>query len=163
MEIKTPDEDEIFELTDIYKTAFRKHNIFTKPSEEILTYLKQAASSDEIIIAKKAGQVIGGLLLRLSTSSDGHKVWKINHLAIHPELRNQSAATTLLKEAEKRISERSLTAKVELNVSENEKGTIPIFQKLGYEIEGKFKSHYRHGELVYALGKELHGQARSQD
>ena len=45
--------------------------------------------------------------------------------------------------------------KVEVKVSENEARTIAFFRKHGFQLEGKLKSHFRAGELVYVMGKKL--------
>ena len=47
------------------------------------------------------------------------------------------------------------TAKIEISIAESEKTTINFYKRLGFEIEGELKSHYRFNESVTCLGKEI--------
>jgi len=154
-------------LIPIYKKVFEKHNIFQKTEGEILVYLEESheknlESGGGYIIALLEGNITGGLLLkkRAEDLKGKHVLWRLNHVALDPEYSRQKIGSRLLDAVDKKIKihieERKYqTAKIELGVSENEKDILPFFERNGFEIEGKLKSHYRWKELAYELGREI--------
>jgi len=143
-------EEDLKELITIYKSAFSHHNIFEKSEAEILEYLKDRISN--ILIAKIDGKVVGGILVRLKAEAGTHSLWRLNHLAAAEK--GKGIGEALVKAAEEKINgEKKGTAKVELGVCDE--SVLEFYKKLGYVEEGQLTSHYRHGELVFSLGKEL--------
>jgi len=165
--IKDAEEPELNELVNICKSVFTRHNIFQKEFEKVLEYKKEIHKRHSdvgggFIVAKIEDKVIGGVLLkRVSEDLKGkHIVWRLNHLAVSEEYSGEGIGSGLVNAAEQKIKdlineEKMNTAKIELGVSENEKDAVEFYNKLGFEVEGELKSHYRHGELVYVLGKEI--------
>lgn len=165
--IKDGEESELRDLIDIYKSVFKKHNIFQRTDEEILEYLKEshrenAGVGGGYIVAKLGDKTIGGILVRKKDEDleRKHAIWIYNHVAVSPDYPGLGIGTNLMSAAEQKIKGlikkgKIKTAKVELGVSENEKKALDFFKKHDFEIEGKSKSHYRFNELVYILGKEI--------
>ena len=145
-----PSKQELISLIKIYKSSFKVHNILTKKEKDLLIYFK----GKEILIAKDK-EVLGGLMIKNTEKHKTHKTWKINHLAVSEKHRGKGIAMSLVKRAEKEIKSKSKTAKIEVSVAETEKQILKFWKKLKYKLEGKLRSHYRHKELVYVLGKEL--------
>lgn len=154
MEITKSIKEELKELVPIYKSAFKVHNIFTKNNSEILKYLEGQAKQNVFLIAKDE-KILGGLLLKKIRTVKTHSLWKINHLAVSVDARDNGVGVALMKEAEKRVKTESETAKIEIYVAYNEKVTLPFYKKLGFIEEGELMSHYRYNESVFVLGKEV--------
>lgn len=113
-------------------------------------------------MAASGSRVVGGMLVRKEGEDllGKHVVWKYNHLAVDAKYAGLGIGTALLQSADQKISSlirsgKMKTAKIELGVSVTEKALLPFYKKCGFRVEGKLPSHYRHGELVYALGKEI--------
>ncbi len=105
-------------------------------------------------------KVVGGILLKKESEERQHQRWKFNHLAVDLKYRGQGVGTRLMNAAEQKIRkqlQRGMTAKIELHVSEKEKSLLEFYLRFGFVVEGKLTSHYRQGEVVYALGKEVQG------
>ena len=165
--VKDAEEYELVVLIDVYKKAFNKHNIFQKPYEEVLEYLKTVHRKNRelgggFIVARLEEKTIGGLLVKKNDQDiDGkHSTWKYNHMVVAHDYKKMNIGTALMNAADQKIKQLIQgkiikTAKVEVSVSENEKDSLAFFKKFGFEEEGKLKSHYRFGELVYILGKEI--------
>lgn len=150
-------------LSAIYKASFTTHNIFQKPAKEIRHYLqetqqKNSEVSGGFLVAKVPGKVIGGILLKKESEERQHQRWKFNHLAVDLKYQRQGVGTRLMNAAEQKIRkqlQRGMTAKIELHVSEKEKSLLEFYLRFGFVVEGKLTSHYRQGEVVYAMGKEV--------
>ena len=162
MNIKQANKEDLQELIPIYKEAFTKHNIFQKSEEEILDYLEDHNQKNTILVAKIEEKVVGGILLRkMSEDLNGkHFVWKYNHIAVSKEYQKQGIGSALINAADEKIKEAISeklfdTAKIEISIAESEKTTINFYKRLGFEIEGELKSHYRFNESVSCLGKEI--------
>lgn len=143
---------ELKDLINIYKQAFKKHNILKQSKNKVLAYFK-----DKIVFtAIENKEVAGGVMIRVIQTAGTHSVWKINHLAVAKKYQNKGIGTALVKEAEQEIKKRSKkTIKIELSVSDEEKPLIKFWKKLGYKLEGNLKDHFRYNEMVYVLGKSL--------
>ena len=154
-------------LIPIYKKVFEKHNIFQQTEGEILVYLEESHQKNlEVgggyMTAVLEEKVVGGLLLKKHSEDPigKHVLWRLNHVAINPEYTRQKIGSRLLEAVDKKIKSHIeegnyKTAKIELGVSENEREILPFFERNGFEVEGKLKSHYRWHELAYVLGKVL--------
>ena len=165
--VQLANKDDLKCLVPIYKNAFETHNIFQKSEEEILNYLESANEKNKLcgggfLVAIVENKVVGGILLK-KTSEDlngKHTVWKYNHLAVSENYRKQGLGGSLVKSAENIILDainKKLfnTAKIEIGVVDTKKLVIDFYKKYDFEIEGELKSHYRFGEKVYVLGKEI--------
>lgn len=160
--IKKAKEEDLPALVDIYTSAFERHNIFERSAEEVMQYLRTL--NGDILIAVEGG-VIGGVVLKRKDKdrTASHTVWKFNHLAVKKDYQGKGVAKKLLVSAENEIREkinegRFKTAKIEVSVSENEESALELYYGLGFEKEGMLKSHYRYGEKVNILGKEIIGE-----
>lgn len=154
-------------LIPIYTSSFRKHNIFQKTAREILRYLKETHQNNArvgggYLVAASGSRVVGGMLVRKEGEDlvGKHTIWKYNHLAVEKPYAGLGIGTALLQSADQKVrtlitSGKIKTAKIELGVSINEKTLLPFYKKCGFRVEGKLPSHYRYGELVYVLGKEI--------
>ncbi|MEA3515206.1 MAG: GNAT family N-acetyltransferase [Nanoarchaeota archaeon] len=165
--IEYPEAEELKQLISIYKEAFEKHNIFEKPKDEVEEYIKKSHASNVdfgggFLVIKKKDKIIGGMLIR-KTGGDlkgNHIIVKYNHVAISKEYTGKGYGKKMLEVADQKLKnlikeQKVKSIKIELSVSENETGSLKFYQKCGFEIEGKLKSHYRFNELVYLLGKEI--------
>ncbi len=152
MIIRTIQERDYNDLIRLYRSFFSVHNIFQQPDEEIIKYLQEQAQKNEFVVYEENSQVKGALILvQKGENVDGtHKIWKYRHFAFESE----DIASQLLEEAEKIISGKSKTAKVELAIAENERGK-EFYQAAGYEQEGMLKNHFRWGETCYILAKSF--------
>lgn len=165
--IRGPKASELQQLIPIYRNAFPKHNVFQLPEKEVHKYLLDSHKKNKVhglgyLAAIVSGEVAGALLLKRTEYDTKGKHWtvKINHLAVHPNYRGKGIGSALVKSAEKKLMElikkgKAKTIKVEVKVSENEAKTVDFFRKHGFRLEGRLKSHFRAGELVHVLGKEL--------
>lgn len=149
MEIRTAQKQDLEKLAKLYKDTFKVHNIFQKPVKDIIQYLENAEG--ELIIALENNEVIGGILVKIGNSTEGHKRSRLKHIAIKKEFQNKGAGSALLKTAENMI----VTGKVEIHVAELEKDAVEFYKKNGYNVEKELESHYRTGETCYILGKVL--------
>ncbi len=150
--IRDVSEADYISLVELYKNFFSKHNIFQKNNEEIISYLKEQAEKDQLLVYEEESKIKGAMyLVKTKETADGsHKVWKFRHFAFE----NEDIAKKLLNEGEKRIKEQSQTSKIELTIAESEPG-IEFYKKNGYEQEGALKNHYRWGEICFVLGKSF--------
>ncbi len=160
-------EPELLSLVKIYQSAFPKHNIFQQKPAEILEYLqrtqrKHKAGGGGYLVAVTDDKIVGGMLVRKEAEdiSGKHSVWRFNHLAVLPAYQKKGIGTALLMAGEESIKKvmkekKMRTAKIEFGVAENEKIAVNFYLKQGYGIEGELHSHYRHNEMVYAMGKEI--------
>ncbi len=165
--IKDAQESDLKELAALYKSTFKKHNIFCKSDKEIISYLKEKQSSEKkngggFVVAKSGSKIIGGILLKKETEDPKgkHVLWKYNHLAVSPSFKGKGIGKAIINAAEDKIrqmikSKKIRTSKIEVGVSENEKESIRFYKSLGFYVEGMQKSHYRHKETSYILGKEV--------
>ena len=159
--------DELLGLTKVYKSVFQKHNVFQKEDSEVRDYLRtvekiQSAVGGGFLIALLGNRLVGGVLLKRSSIDllGKHTLWKFNHLAVAKDFHNIGVGKALVKSAEDKIkaliqSGEINSAKVEIGVSDNEKEAIDFYKKIGFELEGSLRNHYRYGETVHILGKEI--------
>jgi ribosomal protein S18 acetylase RimI-like enzyme len=153
MSIRTVEEDDLEQISSLYKNFFKNHNVFRKGNDIITAYLmKELLEREDFLLYEEEGLIKGALILvAKGRNSDGsHKIWKFRHFAFETENIGQK----LLKEAEKRVKELSKTVKIELTISETEEG-IDFYKENGYEQEGSLKNHFRWGEICFMLGKSL--------
>ncbi|MBW2974766.1 hypothetical protein KY366_03535 [Candidatus Woesearchaeota archaeon] len=143
MEIKKAEKEELKRLIPVYKEFFPVHAIFTRSDEEVLDYLENLKG--DILIAVEDNSVVGGLVI--ARKKYGHTVANFKHIAA------KDGDKETIKELVKKAEELSDAAKIELNIADGEKIPYSFFEGLGYETEGKLKSHYRQGETCYILGK----------
>lgn len=145
VEIKKAEKEDIKQLVGIYKEFFPVHAIFTKSDEEILEYLENFKG--DILVAVQDGNIVGGLAI--ARKEYGHTIANFKHIAAKNQ--DKEVIKALVKKAE----ELANAAKIELHIAEGEKIPYTFFEELGYEVEGKLKSHYRPDETCYVLGKVL--------
>ncbi len=159
--------DELPFLVKIYQAAFSKHNVFQRQETEIQGYLQQTqrknkAAGGGYLVALTGNKIVGALLVRQEAEdvSGKHARWKYNHLAVALPFQRKGIGTALLQAADKKVlavmkSRKINTVKVEIGVAETEKGVAAFYIYNGFQVEGKLRSHYRHNEVVYVMGKEL--------
>lgn len=167
VKIKDAEEQELTNLVEIYKQSFKNHNVFERSDNEILEYLKESHLVNSkmgggYILTKTDDKIIGCILVRkLSGDLSGrHELWRYNHIAVIEDYKSKGIGSYLIKTADKkiksRIDERKIdSVKIELGLAETEEELLEFYKKNGFELEGQLKSHYRHGEKTYLLGKEL--------
>lgn len=153
--LREPKISELKELVPVYQEAFTKHHIFRREPKEILKYLeycfeKQAKSEGGFIVAILNKKIVGGILVKREAEDlhGHHTLWKFNHLGVAKNIRGKGIGVALMKAAEDKIrkmitDQKIKTAKIEINVSENEKSIISFYKKFGFSIEGELASHYR--------------------
>lgn len=165
--ISNAKQSDFSQLVALYKTVFKKHNIFLKPNSDVKNYLIKLHKSNSriglgLLVATIEDKVVGALLLKKKEfdSAGKHLVVKYNHFAVLPEYKGQGIGTYLIRIADQKIKDlikkgKIKTAKIEVSVSENEKEALDFYKSHDFIIEGELKSHYRLNELVYVLGKEI--------
>ena len=146
MEIKKPDTEELKQLVKIYKEFFPVHAIFTKSEEDVLNYLETFLEGD-IFVAVKDNEVVGGLVI--AWKEYGHTVAYLKHIAA------KNADKEVIKELVQEAEKTGKSGKIEIHIAEGEKIPCNFYEELGYEVEGKLKSHYRKDETCYILGKVI--------
>lgn len=146
--------DDLKELIPVYKEVFEVHHIFDQSEDEVLDYLEKNKSN--FLIAKVDGKIVGGLMVTLSRDWGSHGLWRIKHVAVAKGFRDMDIGSSLMEAAEKQIGESKFkTNKIEIHVGQHEEAALPFYKKIGYAVEGELASHYRHGEKVFFLGKEI--------
>lgn len=143
MKIKKADTNELRGLIPVLKEFFPVHVIFTKSEAEIFNYLE--TFEGDVLVAIEEDEVVGGLAI--SRKQYGHIVAGFKHIVAKGE--DKEVIKALVKEAEKEAN----AGKIELRIADGEKIPYTFFEELGYEVEGKLKSHYRPDETCYVLGK----------
>lgn len=148
--------DDLKELAKVYKGAFKKHNIFQKDRDSIVNYLKSL--KDAKVLVAKSDEILGGIVVRKADQDikGNHVVFKYNHLAVDADYEGEGIAKDLLESADEDIKNKIKygeidTAKIEVSVADEE--NLDLYKEVGFELEGELKSHYRHGENVYIMGK----------
>lgn len=130
-------------LAELFSNFFKTHNVFQRPKEEIIDYLKK--QKDELIFVENAAT----FLVKTGESLDkNHTRWKFRHFA-YP---SKESALKLLEKAEEKVRNSSKTTKIELTIAKNE-NSFEFFKSNGYEQEGILKNHYRPNEDCYVLSK----------
>ena len=137
-------------LAKIYHAFFPVHDIFRSHHRKVIQYLKNQAKAHSFLVAEDNHHIVGAVFLVLEGQNASHKRWKFRHFAF----KSDTVALELLKEAERKVSSKSKTAKIELTIAQNERGRS-FYLKQGYLVEGVLKNHYRWKETCYALGKSL--------
>lgn len=152
MAIRTVQEKDYVKLAGLYRSFFSTHNIFQKPNEEVVKYLREQSQENDLIVYDDNGSLKGALyLVNFGQNADGsHKLWKFRHFAFESE----DIASQLLDEAEKRVKEGSQTSKIELTIAESEEET-DFYKSKGYGQEGALSNHYRWGETCVILSKSF--------
>ena len=165
-DLKDYDLESLEQLVHLYRESFPVHSIFKKSEDEVLSYLRDKIEETEnyggglIVAVNNGGNRIGGILVRKEHQEEDHTRWKYNHLAVHKDFQRMGIGTALLSAADRKIrnligSRSFRTAKIEVSVAESEKEMANFYEKNGFELEARKKSHYRPGELVYEFGKEI--------
>jgi len=138
-------------LVPLFKKFFPVHNQFQLPKEKIIFYLKEQSKTNELIVYDDNGLMGALYLVKFGESSDGsHKLWKFRHFAFE----NEKIGSSLLKEAEKIIKQKSKTVKIELTIAETEPGK-EFYLANNYKQEAKLTNHYRWNETTFVLAKSL--------
>ena len=144
--IKIATQDEVKKLPELYKKAFKVHNIFTKPTKEIEKYLLELYPKGKFIVAVDGSKVIAGCHL-----VKGDKVWRIRHVAVHPDVQGKGLVGILLEYAEAQAKE----GKVEMHVAGNDLHAVKIYESFGYRIKEELPDHYRKGEPCFVMDKQI--------
>lgn len=129
-------------LIPAYKEVFKIHDIFTKSSEEIVSYFETVV--DDYLVAKLDDVVVGGVLVRKKDE------WRLNHLIVAEGYRDMDIGSHLIKAAEEKVSGR-----LTVHLSQNEEAALPFYKKNGFVVEKEVDGYYREGEKVYFLVKEI--------
>jgi len=154
VEIRSGNSSDLKDLIAVYKEVFKVHNIFSKPVEEIIAYLEKHL--DHLLVAVVDSKVVGGVVYKFIGFSTDHGVWRLSHVAVGDGYQDMKIGSSLISGAEEKIKEfGKATNKVEIHLSVNEEAAMPFYKKLGFKVEGEVISHYRSGEMVYFLGKEI--------
>ncbi len=149
--IRTAQEKDYEGLVKLFKKFFPVHNRFQQSNEEIISYLKEQASKNELVVYDDNGIKGALFLVNFGQSSDKtHKLWKFRHFAFETE----NIGSQLLTEAEKIIKQKSKTIKIELTIAETEPGK-EFYEKNNYKQEAELTNHYRFGETCFILAKSL--------
>ncbi len=150
--VRQAQESDFEPLAGLYREFFPTHNIFQGDQGEVVAYLRQESGKSELLLSEVGGSVKGALFLAKTGQDSGgsHTRWKFRHFAFE----TVQVAQELLKEAEKRVSGASDTAKVELTIAETEEG-LDFYKARGYVQEGVLQNHYRWGERCFVLGKSF--------
>jgi hypothetical protein len=152
MVIRIGNENDIGSLIILYKEFFSLHNVFQRDDYEIEKYLIELMTQNELIVYDDNGEIKSAMFLdNFGQDLKGnHKLWKFKHFAFNDE----DAGSELLNYAENKIIELSITSKIELTISKNEKHIL-FYEFRKYKKEGTLKNHYRWGEDCLILGKSL--------
>ena len=153
-------------LIKLYKAAFPVHTIFEQPDDEVQQYLEKRFErfgyGEGLIVASAPRKaIVGAILLRKEHQDADHTRWKYGHFAVHQGYQRFGIGTALLSVSDDRL--RKLigaghfdSAKVEVYVAENERGSIPFYvDRGGFTPEGTLDDYYRLGEPVEVLGKTI--------
>lgn len=146
------------QLIKIYQEEFKLHNILQKDENEVLDYLLRVHKQNEILIFLINDKVIGGTVFEKKDESydKKHTVWKLKHFAFSKDV-DKKTEKLIMKEIEDRLKKKSESIKIQLNLSENEKRQIKMFEGFGFKCEGVLKNHYRVGENMYIYSKLYSG------
>lgn len=144
-----PTEQDYKKLVTLFKEFFPTHNIFSQSDDRVIAYLKDHASQHEFVVDSELRSAMF-LVMKGESADKSHKIWKFRHFAFEDE----DIAKDMLEEAERIISEKSETAKIELTIAETEEGK-EFYLENGYSQEGELENHYRFGESCYILGKSI--------
>lgn len=149
--IRKAKEKDIPELAELYKKVFKVHNIFEKSKDDILSYLKVLLDRCQVIVAFHDKEIAGAAAVHIKVDRKDHKLATIKHVAVKEEYQKKGIGKELMKKAEETVGK----GKLEVHLAAQEGPATDFYTKLGFEIEGKLKSHYRKGEDCIILGKIL--------
>jgi ribosomal protein S18 acetylase RimI-like enzyme len=96
---------------------------------EIAIPAKLAVQPDLLLVALDGGEVVGTAM----AGYDGHRGW-LYSVAVRPSHRRAGVGTTLVMEAERRLSQLGCT-KVNLQVRAENAAVAAFYRSLGYEVE----------------------------
>ncbi len=153
MVVRSIEEKDYIVLSEMYKSFFPTHNIFSKSTDLAIAYLrKEALEREDFLILEENGGIKAALVLVLlgKSADNSHMRWKFRHFAFVDE----NSAKILLDEVENKVKKTTDTTKIELTIAENEKG-VEFYKNNGYLVEGELKNHYRFGESCFILGKSF--------
>lgn len=151
IEIREAKEKDLAGLAKMYKQVFKLHNVFEKPEEEVKEYLEKLHNKFTIVIAAHEDEIVGGCVVVVRVDTEKHKLSQIKHVAVLDEYHGKKVGTELMKKAEEIIGR----GKVEIHIAKADDDAAEFYKKLGYEVEGELKSHYRKDETCIILGKVL--------
>ncbi|MBT5739499.1 hypothetical protein HOI26_00225 [Candidatus Woesearchaeota archaeon] len=149
--IRTVQEGDYLGLVELYKNFFPTHNRFQEENGKIVSYLKEQASKNLLLVFDQ-DKIKGAMFLVNfgSDSNNSHKLWKFRHFAFDDE----NVAKELLQEAENKVQESSQTSKIELTIAETEPGK-EFYLNNGYQQEAALINHYRWNETCFVLAKSF--------
>jgi ribosomal protein S18 acetylase RimI-like enzyme len=96
---------------------------------EVSIARKVKAADDLFLVASEAGRVIGTVM----AGYDGHRGW-LYSVAVAPDKRRKGLGTALVREVERRLTERGCV-KINLQVRSRNAGVVAFYEKLGYAVE----------------------------
>ncbi|MBN2881137.1 hypothetical protein JXM83_03720 [Candidatus Woesearchaeota archaeon] len=147
MEFRKATNDDFCNVAQLYKQFFGLHNVFTKPIENIVSYLEEQVTKSELFVAEIDKKLFCAVFL-VNKGGNEHKLHKLRHFAFESD----SIGLEMLNWLEKIVMERSTTAKIEVTIADGEKG-FEMYKRAGFILEGSLSNHYRHGEITFVLGK----------
>ncbi len=152
MIIRSVQETDYEQLVKLYRIFFSKHNIFQRPDNSIIEYLKDQAKTSPLLVVEERSSLVGAVVLHQfgQTTNGSHRLWKFRHFAFLSD----DVGVQLLKTAEDHVKKLSKTVKIELTIAETE-SSKEFYLSNGYVEEGILKDHYRPREKCYLLGKSL--------
>lgn len=161
VELKKYFEEDVEAFVGLCKEAYPKHNVFDKSLDKVKKYLKEQDEKNEefggVFFAYDDDEVVGGCLLRVAGRDvpGDHVRFKYNHVVAKDDEIKAEIVKFLDSKIKKNIEDGKFkTAKVEVSIAENESDE-GFYSEHGFKPEGELMSHYRHGEKVTVMGKEL--------
>ena len=92
---------------------------------------KLRVDPDLLFVAVMDGNVVGSVM----GGYDGHRGW-IYSVAVTPSLRRRGIASILMREVEAELRERGCI-KVNLQVESDNAEVVPLYESLGFRVEGR--------------------------
>ena len=135
------------QLVPIFKSAFKKHNIFERNEREVLNYLIQQQERNNIIAFSKSGLVIGAVIFENREETSKYERWSVRHFACAKDIDSRLKAECL-KLAITSLKQPNLLIKVELDEAETEKEWIEIYRSAGLKEESILPGLFRPDENV---------------
>ena len=141
--------DETDAITDLYRAVAANEGGLARAADEISpeyveNFVSKAVASGIIVVARKAGKIIGEIhAYALGPKVFAHVLGELT-IAVHPDFQGAGIGKALFAELMRQVSEnRPDILRVELIARESNAKAIEFYKKLGFEIEGRMKNRIR--------------------